>query len=83
MGEIKIDVMPIVTALCSGVLLWALKDLIVNVRKNTAELIEFKTKFEIFKERTDSIPGIKENLNEAHKRISNLENATKQKERNI
>lgn len=73
MGEFKIDAMPIVTAVCSGLLLWALKDLIMNVRKNTAELIEFKTKFEIFKERTDDIPEMKRNIINAHQRITDLE----------
>lgn len=73
MGELKLEVMPIVTAVCSGILLWALKDLIMNVRKNTAELIEFKTKFEVFKERTDDIPEMKKDIVRAHARINTLE----------
>lgn len=85
MTEIKINILPliltIVGSVVAGFILWAFKDLIKTLRDFKTEIHElkteltvFRTTFNLFKERTDLIPGIKENLVEAHKRITETEN---------
>lgn len=83
----KIDVTQfvatIIGAIVSGFLLWAVKDLISTIRGLKKEIADFKmehvafrTAFDLFKERTDAIPGMKENIIEAHKRITEIQKGT-------
>lgn len=87
MTEVKINIIPllltILGSVVAGFILWAFKDLITTLREFKkeinalrTELTVFRTTFDLFKERTDSIPGLKENLVEAHKRITDLDNKT-------
>lgn len=76
----------ILGSIISGFLLFAVKDLISTIRGLKKELndlkqehVIFRTAFDLFKERTDAVPGLKENLVECHKRITILENLEKGK----
>ncbi len=75
----------IIGALVSGILLFVIKDLISTIRNLKKEIeafriehVTFRVSFDLFKERTDAIPGMKENINEAHKRITDIQKGQQQ-----
>jgi len=75
--ELKLNLTNIITMLIGGIVIWFLKDLVSSLRKNTHEIIALSAKFEIFEKRTDKIPDMVDNLINAHKRITDLENKIK------
>lgn len=63
----------ILGAIMSGLLIWAIKDLIATLRNLTSKVTILETKFDVFKERTDDVPEIKKNTNLAHDRINKID----------
>lgn len=69
----------ILGSVISGIMLWAVKELNATIKAFRKEIADFRneflilrTEFHLFKERTDSIPGMQENIANAHKRINDI-----------